>query len=194
VLKVLSKVNPNHSYFVFKIKIQLPKVIIVFFINLIGFDFVWFGLIYWGNAFTPIAFLLLGLHFYFAAKAKLKELYLICAVASIGILVDSTLQYLRIFIFPELNILPLWLVTLWFCFAATLCHSLKFLQHSKLLQWFTGAFLAPMSYLAGYKLDVVSFSLTVTSTFVVLSFVWSVLMIVFFTLKSYLIQEDHNYA
>jgi hypothetical protein len=166
----------------------------VFLINLIGFDFVWFGLIYWGNTFIPLALLLFSLHLFFVSKTKLKECYLICVVASIGILVDSALQYFGVFIFKQVDILPFWLITLWFCFPATLCHSLKFLQNSKLSQLLVGFFIAPMSYLAGNELNVVTFGLTVFETFILLSFIWGLLMIIFFTLKSYLILEVPNYA
>ncbi|MCP4323932.1 MAG: DUF2878 domain-containing protein [Alteromonadales bacterium] len=166
----------------------------MFIINLLGFDFIWFGLVYWGNIFIPLALLLLGLHIYFISNTKLKEIYLICAVASIGILVDSALQYFGVFIFPQLKILPLWLITLWFCFAATLCHSLKILQSSKLLQWLVGAFLAPISYLGGNELSAVTFGLNTVNTFVLLSFLWGALMIIFFHLKAYLVQEEPSYV
>jgi len=169
-------------------------VIVLFIINIIGFDFVWFGLVFWGNIFIPVALVLLGLHFYFVSKSKVKEFYLVCVVALIGILVDSTLQYFEIFIFSMENSIPFWLVTLWFCFAATICHSLNFLQKSKILQLLVGAFLAPISYLAGHKLDVVSFGLSTSNTIIILSIIWGVLMLIFFSLKSYLIHDEVNYA
>lgn len=162
----------------------------MFIINVIGFDLVWFGLVYWGNFFIPVALIMLGLHFYFVSKAKAKEFYLICAVTIIGIVVDSLLQYLGVLVFPQGQMMPLWLITLWFCFASTLCHSLKFLQSSKLFQGLVGASLAPISYIAGNEMSAVSFGLTVTNTFIILSVIWGLLMILFFSLKSYLIHEE----
>ncbi len=168
--------------------------LIMFLINLLGFDFLWFGLVYWGNIFTPLAILLLSLHFYFISKSRRREFYLVAIVALIGILVDSSLHYIGVFIFPETSIIPIWLITLWLCFGATLCHSLNFLQHSRVLQWLVGALLAPFSYLAGKQLNVVSFSLSSSQTFIVLAFIWGLLMLLFFTLKSHLIEEEINYV
>ena len=155
----------------------------MFIINVIGFDFIWFGLVYWGNVFIPVASVILGLHFYFVSKSKINELYLVCVIALIGILVDSSLQYFEIFIFPGGNSIPLWLVTLWFCFAATICHSLNFLQNSRLLQLLVGACLAPVSYLAGHKMDAVSFGLSISNTIIILSIVWGGLMVDIFHFK-----------
>lgn len=166
----------------------------MFIINLIAFDIAWFGLVYWGNLFIPFALLMLCLHFYFVSKNRISEFYLISTVTLIGVLVDSMLQYLGVFAFPEGQMMPLWLITLWFCFASTLCHSLKILQKSKLFQALVGALLAPISYLAGNEMNAVSFGLTVTNTFVILSVIWGLLMILFFTLKSYLIHEELRYV
>lgn len=169
-------------------------MIVMFFINVIGFDIAWFGLVYWGNFFIPVALLMLGLHFYFVSKTKAKEFYLICTVTAIGVAVDSVLQYSGVIVFPEGQMMPLWLITLWLCFASTLCHSLKFLQGSKCFQGLVGVVLAPVSYLAGSEMHAVSFGLTVTNTFIILSMVWGLLMILFFSLKSFLIHEDLPYA
>lgn len=166
----------------------------MFIINVIGFDIAWFGLVYWGDIFIPIALIMLALHFYFVSKDKAKEFYLICTVTAIGIMVDSILQYLGVFVFPEGQMIPFWLITLWFCFASTLCHSLRFLQNSKLSQGLVGALLAPVSYIAGNEMNAVSFGLTLTTTFVILSIIWGVLMILFFSLKSYLIHEELRYV
>ena len=166
----------------------------MFIINLIAFDIAWFGLVYWGNLFIPFALLMLCLHFYFVSKNRIKELYLISTVTLIGVLVDSILQYFGVFTFPEGQVMPLWLITLWFCFASTICHSLKFLQKSKLFQVLVGGLLAPVSYLAGNEMNAVSFGLSVTNTFVILSVLWGVLMLIFFALKSQLIQEEARYA
>ena len=166
----------------------------MFIINLIAFDIAWFGLVYWGNLFIPFALLMLCLHFYFVSKTRKNEFYLICAVTLIGIYVDSMLQFLGVFVFADGQMMPLWLITLWFCFASTICHSLKFLQKSKLFQVLVGALLAPISYIAGNEMNAVSFGLTVTNTFVILSILWSLLMVIFFALKSHLMQEEVRYA
>lgn len=169
-------------------------VFYVLIINLVGFDIAWFGLIYWGNFFVPIAVLMLCLHFYFISLSKTSEFCFICIISFIGILTDLTLQFLGIFIFPSGELMPYWLITLWFCFASTICHSLKFLQNSALLQVLMGALIAPFSYLAASKLQAVSFGLPLVNTLVILSLIWGLLMVTFFSLKSCLIKEEIYYV
>ena len=167
---------------------------IIFIINLVAFDLAWFGLIYWGNLFIPTALLMLCLHFFFISKMRVNEFCLICVVTIIGVFVDSMLQYLGVLVFPEGKIMPLWLITLWLCFASTLCHSLKFLQRSILLQGVFGALFAPISYIAGNEMNAVSFGLSVENTFATLSILWGGLLIIFFFLKSYIIHTDDRHV
>lgn len=90
--------------------------------------------------------------------------------------------------------MPYWLVTLWFCFASTISHSLNFLQNSVLLQIVVGSLIAPLSYVAASKLNAVDFSLSLVNTFAILSLVWGLLMVIFFALKSHLIKEEARYV
>ena len=63
-------------------------------INIIGFNIAWLGLVYWGNNFILIAFLMLAIHILFLSK-KHNEFLLIVAITIIGIWVDSFLQILN---------------------------------------------------------------------------------------------------
>lgn len=157
--------------------------------NLVGFNLAWFGLVYWGNTFIPISLLLLVAHFRFIAKLP-GELLLVVTVTVIGILVDSVLLKLDVFIFTNNSHIPLWLMMLWACFSATLCHSLRFLTGSKLLQLVAGGVFAPLSYIAGQKLAAVQFSQSLTSTYLLLSLLWAVLFVLFFALKAHLVKGD----
>jgi hypothetical protein len=154
-----------------------------FIINAIGFNLTWFGLVYWGDIFVPVAIVLLGAHIIYVSDKGNHEIALIVIVAIIGVVVDSTLQVLGVFNFFGNAYLPLWLISLWFCFGATLHHSLGFLQDSKRLQFLVGATIAPLSYLAGNQLEAVDFGISIFSTYMVLSLVWAVLMVVFFYIK-----------
>lgn len=151
-------------------------------VNLLGFNLSWFGLVYWGDNFIPIALIILLGHISFVAHRQL-ELLLIFSISSIGICVDSVLQYLGFFIFSDIQHIPFWLMTLWGCFAATLVHSLKFLDGSNVLQAAVGAVFAPLSYIAGYKLDAVMFSQSLLITYFMLSAIWAVLFLLFFFIK-----------
>ncbi len=160
-------------------------------INLLGFNLSWFGLVYWGDIFIPISLLLLILHLYFYGH-KNNELLLVLFVTMIGVFVDSLLQYFNIFIFESSFHIPLWLLTLWACFAATICHSLNFLSRSRILQILVGAFIAPLSYVAGFKLNAVDFTLSVASTYLILSGIWAILLIGFYAIKATLSDDERS--
>jgi hypothetical protein len=166
----------------------------MFIYNLIGFNVVWFGLVYWGNNFIPVAVAFLFSHIYLNRSYASSELILIFSVATVGVGVDSILQFLGVFIFSEQSHLPFWLMTLWLCFGTTLSHSLAFLGNSKLYQILVGIFVAPLSYLAGQHFDAVDLGLGLLETYVVLSIIWGLLMVSFFYLKSLLIKAEVDYV
>lgn len=155
--------------------------------NAVGFNLAWFGLVYWGNAFIPISLLLLLAHFYFNSQVK-GELLLMVIITFFGILVDSLLQQFTFFIFAEHSHLPFWLITLWACFSATICHSLHFLAGSKVLQLLVGGLFAPLSYIAGQKMAAVEFGQSLLLTYVTLSLLWGLLFVLFFMLKNRLVK------
>ncbi|TEW55266.1 DUF2878 domain-containing protein [Psychromonas sp. RZ22] len=162
-------------------------------VNIVGFNFVWFGLIYWGNIFIPIALVMLAIHLFCISDVN-NELFLIISIMSVGIIVDSLLQFNRIFIFPHSTHIPFWLMTLWACFAATICHSLAFLARFKFLQITAGSIMAPLSYFAGERLNAVVFGYPFISTYILLGLIWTCLFLFFFYLKSILIIEETKYA
>lgn len=162
------------------------------FINLLGFNAIWFGLIFLGNSFIPVAAILLLLHLCFLAGKN--ELTLIFIVAGIGVLLDSVLVYAHVFIFPEATKLPFWLITLWFCFAATVRHSLGFLSNSKILQCSVGAIFAPLSYLAGAKFSVVYITPSFELSYLLLACLWGPLMVLIFALSRWTKVEEINHA
>jgi hypothetical protein len=161
-------------------------------INLIGFNIIWFGLVYWGNAFIPLAFIFLLVQLTFFLENK-KQFFFIVVVCLIGNLTDSLLQYFGVFIFVEMYHLPFWLMMLWGCFAATLSYSLSFLGRSKLLQ-ITLGFCAPLSYIAGDKLGAVDFGYSIYSTYCILSILWVLQFLLFFKLQSYFIDKGKQYV
>jgi hypothetical protein len=161
--------------------------------NLVGFNLVWFGLVYWGNSFIPFSLLLLSAHLYFIAKVR-SELLLIVSITIIGVFIDSLLQYFTVFIFTNSSHIPFWLVVLWACFGTTICHSLRFLAGSKILQLLVGAIFAPLSYIAGYQFQVVDFGQSLITTYLLLSVIWGVLFVLFFVLQAKLVNVEVNHV
>ena len=160
--------------------------------NIAGFNISWFGLVYFGNSFISIAIILLIIHLLFLSK-KSGELIFILAVAAIGIFVDSLLLHLNIFIFLPEKGLPFWLMALWGSFAATLCHSLRFLARSLWLQVAAGL-VAPLSYIAGSRFEVVEFGHSLLLTYFILGLIWPLLFMLFFYLKPHFVNEGASYA
>jgi hypothetical protein len=162
-------------------------------INAIGFNFSWFGLVYWGNNFIPFALTLLVFHLIFQSKNH-KELILILLISVIGISVDSLLQQFNVFIFPEPSHVPFWLMMLWASFAASICHSLSFLASSKVLQFFLGGLISPLSYIAGNKFMVVEFGYSLLITYSILALLWGGLFILFYYVKSKIMKVEVIYV
>ncbi|KGJ91495.1 DUF2878 domain-containing protein [Colwellia psychrerythraea] len=162
-------------------------------INLFGFNLVWLGLVSWGNHFIPFGFLFLISHIFFIAQSS-REVQLILVVTVFGILVDSALVYYNVFIFDDGRHIPFWLMVLWPCFATTISHSLRFLSHSKPLQLFVGAVCAPLSYIAGHKLQAVDFGQSIASTYLLLSVIWAGLFVLFFYIKDKLSKAEVSYV
>jgi len=160
--------------------------------NIIGFNISWFGLVYVGNSFIPLCVIFLYFHYRFLVKNNSERLFML-TIWVIGIVVDSLLMYLNVFIFVENYHLPFWLIMLWGCFSTTLCHSLKFIGSSIWFQIIAG-FIAPFSYLAGYKLGAVQFSESLMFTYLILMIIWAVLFILFFALKSTFLDKEHRHV
>ncbi|GHE81432.1 DUF2878 domain-containing protein [Thalassotalea profundi] len=158
-------------------------------LNIVGLNIIWFGLVLLGDSFIPLALIALYFHITIISKVK-NEIWLIVCISVVGIICDSLLQFFQLFIFESNHHLPFWLMTLWPCFAATICHSLKVLTLSKLYQMLVGALFAPLSYLAGYKLNVIDFGQSLLVTYIVLSVVWAGLFLLFFYLKANFTQEE----
>lgn len=159
--------------------------------NLVAFNIAWFGLVFIGNLFIPIALILLGSQLWFCQASK-NELLLICLVAVIGMSLDLTLVFSGIFIFPNTEFIPFWLMILWVFFASTIRHSLAFLSYSKFLQFLVGATIAPLSYLAGAKLSVVYLAPSLGFSYLILACLWGPLMVFIFALSRWLKSEGER--
>jgi hypothetical protein len=158
--------------------------------NIIGFNISWLGLVYFGNNFIPVASLFLLIHLFFISKIK-NELLFVIAASLIGIIVDSIFLHLGFFVFEGELGLPMWLIMLWGCFAATLCHSLQFIDSSFWFKILAGL-IAPFSYFSGSQLGVVEFGHPWLITYLILALIWPLIFIVFFSLKSLLLSKEFN--
>jgi hypothetical protein len=146
-----------------------------FWVNLIGFQAAWWACALYGNtgAWVALAWLLAHIAL---QRQRLKELRIVLACGAAGWLVDAMLSASGWLILPNSSwVLPFWLFVLWSCFAATLNHSLQFLQNKPGLAALLGATGGPLSYFAGMELGRLAFPSTLPGL-MVLAAVWAVLM------------------
>ena len=162
-------------------------------INMIGFNVAWFGLILLGNTFIPVAVFMLLAHFTWFSIHKWERKF-VALVALIGISVDSLLQFSNVFIFDQQQFIPAWLMMIWVCFAATICHSLAFLSAYKPLQLLLGFFIAPLSYRSGEMFGAVQFGESYLTTHLLLGSIWACLLLLFFAIKSRFTNREVRYA
>lgn len=146
--------------------------------NFVWFQSIWFLAVFTQYQFFLVICALVAAHFLFIRHRK-KEAFCVLPVAFFGCFVDICLTFAGFFQFSEhilfINI-PYWLVALWIGFAATLGHSLSYLQNRFPLAVILGAISAPMSYWAGNRFGAVEFPLGLLFTMVVLACVWAVLL------------------
>ncbi|WP_281556329.1 DUF2878 domain-containing protein [Thalassomonas sp. RHCl1] len=152
-------------------------------INALIFNLMWFGCIYWGNSFALLVPVWAVLHLHFSRNSKREACYVLL-VTLLGTVTDSLLMHAGVFEFVQSDfIVPFWLIMIWLSFSLTLNASLKFLQGRTALQFLAGAVFPPLSYLAGKTLAAVSFGYSTLLTLVLLSLIWSQLMMLFFRLS-----------
>ncbi|MFD2166872.1 DUF2878 domain-containing protein [Thalassotalea euphylliae] len=160
-------------------------------INALLFNLSWFGLIFWGNTFAPVALGWVLFHV-LLSKSPESEIKTISIATLCGVTVDTILMHAGVFNFNEQGvIIPFWLIALWLAFSATLNHSMQFFTRSKYVQLAVGALCVPMSYLAGEKLGAVAFGFNHVATMLILSVIW---VFLFRFLTSLNIKENKSYA
>ncbi len=142
-------------------------------INLAGFQLIWWMSVLLGNAALPWVFMMLALHLVFhPERTSEASVMLICALC--GIIVDGVLTLLGVFRFAEAGlILPFWLLALWLAFCATLRQGLIWFRGRYLLAALSGGLSAALTYMAAAKLGAVELGFTDGQTFLLLTLIWS---------------------
>ena len=134
--------------------------------NIAGFQIGWWicilgvknNLIYIGPLFMLIFIIL---HLFFISKLK-KEYKLIISGSILGIFIDGSFKLTGIidYVGDSNNsfLAPLWIIAMWAGFSATINHSLFWLKKLNFLSFLLGSIFGPLSYIAGYKLNVIFFN------------------------------------
>ena len=136
------------------------------------------------NQYWWVVVALIIAHILFVGES-LTELAVVLVTALAGIITDSLLALFGVYIFSgsgQFLPIPFWLILLWFAFASTLRHSLAYLSKHYRLAAGLGAVGGTLSYVAGMKLQAVTFGLAFYPTVLLLACIWACLMPVIFLL------------
>lgn len=148
------------------------------FINVVGFQIVWWSSVLLGYVSLPLTLILISLHLGFHRQTN-TEFCVLFICASLGYFIDLTLSLAGVFYFDQHfagpKIPPLWLFTIWLGFAATLRTSLGFFRQHLILGSILAAISGPGSYLAAANLGAVSLPLGIINTGLVLAVIWAAL-------------------
>lgn len=149
-------------------------------LNFLFFQIIWFGCIYLGNVFIPVALVLVLIHFNHMDSTE-HDAHIMVLAAALGFSIDSALMHFGVMTFESGLIssyfIPPWLIMLWAGFAMTLNHSLYYFQEKPLLAFFGGAIAGPLSYLAGAKLGAVELGQGYITSFVIFACIWGPLFL-----------------
>ena len=134
--------------------------------NILGFQLSWWacvlgvanGLNYLGPI-VMLFFLIIHFYLYSISKAEIK---LIIYFAFIGTLIDTLISLTGVLSFEGLYktnkiIAPLWITAMWCGFAATINHSMAWLQNRWLMSFILGAILGPLAYFTGEQFGAIIF-------------------------------------
>lgn len=144
-------------------------------INFVWFQSIWFLAILFEDGYLLIIAALLAGHIAFS-KHKLEDTLFGLAIGLYGSLIDGLLLQAGIFEFSNQFhwLIPYWLVTLWMAFGMMLRVSLDYLQGRYWIAAILGAVSGPLSYVAGQRLDAVTFPQSFSVTVVVLAIIWAI--------------------
>lgn len=161
-------------------------------LNIIGFQIGWFacvlGAAYGYPLLGPLVALpVIGLHL-MRQTDRAAEIALMLFVALIGSTYDQTLMWFGLVGYSasiwSLDLLPIWMITLWLLFATTLNVSLKWLQGRYLIAAMFGFIGGPLAYWGGAKLGAIHW-LQHFELLLALAIGWAVLMPVLAWLAAY---------
>ena len=157
------------------IKIQFKQIITSKSLNIIIFNLLWLGLVLGRDSLIHLT--LPSLLIYLACLLRIGDLkvHQILLPAIIGIMIDMSLTFFGIFIFPDSSlIVPFWLILLWINFSTTITLSLSFIGKNKLIAFGLGATALPFNYTVGERLGAVTFGEPYLFSILTLALVWSV--------------------
>lgn len=169
------------------------------FLNALGFQSAWWICVAGAGSWLEIPALiycaaLMCAHLYWSCH-RWQEIKLAALVMSMGIVLDSGLQYFAVIDFHGLSVgplVPFWLWLLWALLALTLNSSLNFLKTKPLvLSSVLGLVFGPLSYFAGASFGAASVERSSTN-FWVLGLAWMLAMPAMVHQAQRILPDDKN--
>ena len=151
------------------------KLVDTFWFNAVWFQATWFCCVLGREPWVPVALLSLALHFYLVSDRSL-EFRRLLPIAMVGIGVDVVLTLTGVFDFDSATIVPLWLILLWWVFAAALYRSFAKIGQSMWLAAVLGGIAVPFNYMVGAGLGAVSLPLGEMLSIAILVAIWIFLL------------------
>ncbi|MDB2613996.1 DUF2878 domain-containing protein [Chlamydiales bacterium] len=127
-----------------------------------------------------ILFSILALDFV-ASKNKMKYIFILFSVLTIGMIIDSLYQVLGIIIFKSNlslfpNGAPFWILSLYALFATTINSSLSWLKGRPVISGLIGLIGVPFCYKTGELIGAATFPLGLVNTMIIIGVVWAFLL------------------
>ena len=158
----------------------MSKYINIF--NIIGFQTGWWACVLGTKNGYPYLGPLVMSIFLFIHFSRLdnrnKEIFFAVLVGLIGTVVDTVLLQTKLIEYQGVytdNIAPLWITAMWIGFAATINHSLAWLNNKWIMSFALGAIFGPLSYYTGIKFEALHFEISVL-TISILALLWGVVI------------------
>ena len=169
-------------------------------VNIIGFQSCWWACVLgssfnWAYLGPFMMFLFLILHFYIHSFS-LNELKIVIIVGIIGTIIDSSFQVTGIIEYKDSLssfLPPLWIISMWVGFAATINHSMDWLKNNILVGFAAGLVFGPLSYITGEKFSVINFNYSSVNPILILAIAWAfTIPILYFINEKILTTENHE--
>ena len=150
--------------------------------NIIGFQTGWWACVLGTKNGFPYLGPLVMLIFLFIHFSRLdnrnNEIFFAVLVGLVGTVVDTVLLQTKLIEYKGVytdNIAPLWITAMWIGFAATINHSLAWLNNKWIMSFALGAIFGPLSYYTGIKFEALHFEISVL-TISILALLWGVVI------------------
>ena len=148
-------------------------------LNLLWFQAAWFCALYFQDNALWVLLLSLAADFYLL-KQRQQDLSRLIWVTVIGGGADALLSLTGVFVFPDQQLIPYWLLLLWAHFALSLNYSMFWLASKPYwLKSLCAGIFAPLSYLAGVKFSAVTLPLGELLSLFIIAVIWAALMPVY---------------